>query len=157
MFLVTLGTLQNHVSLRFAHLETAYLEALQCLKNKDFYCFLLCFRFPNHKTRFTWMLVPWCWISTKTITTKEFKHCDSKFSDRITIFFRSFRCEISGFCLLSFCQNERTYLCSVCLLFEESVFIFQFLKDKIFNYVLFDIIVSCIIQKLKVDTLSERT
>ena len=31
------------------------------------------------------------------------------------------------FCLLSFPQNERT----VCILFEESVFIFQFLNDKI--------------------------
>ena len=73
----SLGTLQNRVYLRFAHLETAYLETLQCMKNKDFYCFLLCFRFPNHKTKFTWTLVPWCWISMKTITTKEFKHCDS--------------------------------------------------------------------------------
>ena len=26
-----------------------------------------------------------------------------------------FRCEISGFCLLSFPQNERTQLCSVCI------------------------------------------
>ena len=34
-------------------------------------------------------------------------------------------------------------------LFEESVFIFQFLNDKIYNYVLFDIIVNFIIQKLK--------
>ena len=36
------------------------------------------------------------------------------------------RCEIFGFCLLLFCQNERTYLCSVCILFGKSVFIFQF-------------------------------
>ena len=28
------------------------------------------------------------------------------------------RCEISSFCLLSFPQNERTYLCSVCIFFE---------------------------------------
>ena len=34
------------------------------------------------------------------------------------------RCEIFGFCLLLFCQNERTYLCSVCILFGKSVFIF---------------------------------
>ena len=46
-----------------------------------------------------------------------------------------FRCEIYGFCLLPFCQNERTYLCSVCILFEESVFIFQFLNYKLYNYV----------------------
>ena len=67
------------------------------------------------------------------------------------------RCEISGFCLLSFCQNERTQLCSVCILFEESVFIFQFLNDKIYNYVLFDIIVNFIIQKLKKHTLSSKS
>ena len=39
------------------------------------------------------------------------------------------RCEISGFCLLSFCQNKRTQLSSVRI--EESVFIFQFLNDEI--------------------------
>ena len=33
--------------------------------------------------------------------------------------------------------------------FEESVFILHFLNDKIYNYVLFDIIVNFIIQKLK--------
>ena len=33
-------------------------------------------------------------------------------------------------------------LCSVCILFEESVFIFQFLNDKIYNYVLFDLVVN---------------
>ena len=49
------------------------------------------------------------------------------------------RCEIYDFCLLSFCQNERTQLCSVCILFEESVFIFQFLNDESHSYVLFDI------------------
>ena len=38
---------------------------------------------------------------------------------------------------------------SVCIFFEESVFIFQFLNDKMHNYVLFDIIVHFIIQKLK--------
>ena len=59
------------------------------------------------------------------------------------------RCEIFGFCLLLFCQNERTYLCSVCILFGKSVFIFQFLNDKTYNYVLFNIIVDFIIQKLK--------
>ena len=37
----------------------------------------------------------------------------------------------------------------VWILFEESVFIFQFLNDKIHRYVLFDIIVHFIIQKLK--------
>ena len=42
--------------------------------------------------------------------------------------FWSLWCEISGFCLLSFPQNERTYLCSVCILIEESVFVFQLLK-----------------------------
>ena len=50
------------------------------------------------------------------------------------------RCEIFGFCLLLFCQNERTYLCSVCTLFGKSVFIFQFFYDKTYNYVLFNII-----------------
>ena len=43
------------------------------------------------------------------------------------------RCEIFGFCLLLFCQNKRTYLCSVCILFGKSVFIFQFLNDKTYN------------------------
>ena len=35
------------------------------------------------------------------------------------------------------------------MIFEESVFIFQFLNDKMHNYVLFDIIVHFIIEKLK--------
>ena len=52
---------------------------------------------------------------------------------------------VHGFCLLSFPQNKRT----VCIHFEESVFIFQLLNDKIHYYVLFDIIVNFIIQKLK--------
>ena len=38
---------------------------------------------------------------------------------------------------------------SVCILFEENVFIFQFANDKIHSYVVFDIIVHFIIQKLK--------
>ena len=59
------------------------------------------------------------------------------------------RWEISGFCLLSFCQNERFLSFLSLYIFEESVFIFQFLNDKIHNYVLFDIIVHFIIQKLK--------
>ena len=45
-------------------------------------------------------------------------------------------CEISGFC-------------SVCILFEESVFDFQFLNDRIYYYVLFNIIVNSVIQKLQ--------
>ena len=64
------------------------------------------------------------------------------------------RCEIFGFCLLLFCQNKRTYLCSVCILFGKSVFIFQFLNDKTYNYVLFNIIVDFIIQKLNKKKLS---
>ena len=48
---------------------------------------------------------------------------------------RKIRCEISGFCLLLFCQNERIQLLSFFILFEESVFIFQFLSDKIHDYV----------------------
>ena len=62
-------------------------------------------------------------------------------------FLRCPRCEIFGFCLLSFCQKERTQLCSVCILFEESVFIFHFLNDKIYNHVKQNIIVNFIIQK----------
>ena len=38
---------------------------------------------------------------------------------------------------------------SVCIIFEESVFIFQFLNDKMHNYVLFNAFVCFIIQKLK--------
>ena len=38
---------------------------------------------------------------------------------------------------------------SVCMLFEESVFIFQFLNNKMHNYVLFNTFVHFIIQKLK--------
>ena len=57
-------------------------------------------------------------------------------------------CEISSFCLLSFCQNERFLSFLSLYVFEESVFIFQFLNDKMHNYVLFDMIVH-IIQKLK--------
>ena len=44
-------------------------------------------------------------------------------------------------------ELERT--CSVCILFEESVFIFQFFKDRTYNYVNQNIIVDLIIQKLK--------
>ena len=62
---------------------------------------------------------------------------------------RSPRCEISGFSLLSFCQNKRSSAFSVCILFEESVLIFQFLNDKIHNYVTQNIIVNVMIQKLK--------
>ena len=38
---------------------------------------------------------------------------------------------------------------SVCIIFEESVFIFQFLNDKMHNYVLLNAFVRFIIQKLK--------
>ena len=60
------------------------------------------------------------------------------------------RCEISCFCPLFFCQIERTQLCSVCILFGESVFIFQFLKDKIHNYFKQNVIVNFINQKLTI-------
>ena len=45
------------------------------------------------------------------------------------------------FFLLSIPQNERKihWFCSVSIFFEGSVFTFQFLYDKIHNYVLFDI------------------
>ena len=48
-----------------------------------------------------------------------------------------FRCKIFRFFLLSFPQNERKIhqFCSVCIFFEGSVFTFQFLNDKIHNYV----------------------
>jgi hypothetical protein len=59
------------------------------------------------------------------------------------------RWEISGICLLSFCQNERFLSFLSLYIFEENVFIFQFLNDKIHSYVVFDIIVHFIIQKLK--------
>ena len=62
---------------------------------------------------------------------------------------QSIRWEISGFCLLLFCQNKRFHSFLSLYIFEESVFIFQFLSDKMHNYVLFDIIVHFIIQKLK--------
>ena len=58
-------------------------------------------------------------------------------------------CKIFGFCLLLFCQNQRTQLCSICILFEKSAFIFQFLIDKILNSVKQNIIVNFIIKKLK--------
>ena len=51
-------------------------------------------------------------------------------SDKQTICQCQLWCEIFGFCLLSFCQIEKTQLCSVCRLFEESVFIIQILKNK---------------------------
>ena len=59
------------------------------------------------------------------------------------------RCEISGCCLLSFCQNERFLSFLSLYIFEESEFIFQFLYGKMDNYVLFNIIVHFIIEKLK--------
>ena len=43
-----------------------------------------------------------------------------------------------------------SYFYSVCIFFEGSVFAFQFLKEKIHNYVFFDIIVNFIIQKLTI-------
>ena len=45
--------------------------------------------------------------------------------------------EISDFCLISFSQNEKTYICSVCILFEESEFVFQFLNNKIEKHTYF--------------------
>ena len=48
---------------------------------------------------------------------------------------------------VSYCLENLAF--SVCILFEENVFIFQFLNDKIHSYVLFDIIVHFITQKLK--------
>ena len=45
------------------------------------------------------------------------------------------RWEIFGFCLLSFCQNERFLSFLSLYNFEESVFIFQFLNVKMHNYV----------------------
>ena len=50
---------------------------------------------------------------------------------------------------LSFTESRVRNICSVCIFFEGCVFTFQFLNDKIYNYVFFDIIVSFIIQKLK--------
>ena len=41
---------------------------------------------------------------------------------------------------------------SVCMLFEESVFIFQFLNNKMHNYVLFNTFVHFFIRKLKKNT-----
>ena len=41
--------------------------------------------------------------------------------------------------------------------FEESVFIFQFLNDKIYNYILFDLIVNFIIQNLEKKPLSSKS
>ena len=43
--------------------------------------------------------------------------------------------EIYVFCLLSFCQNERFLSFLRLYIFEESVYIFQFLNDKMHNYV----------------------
>ena len=43
--------------------------------------------------------------------------------------------EISGSSLLSFCQIREFSALSVCIFFEESVLIFQFLNDKMHNYV----------------------
>ena len=45
--------------------------------------------------------------------------------------------------------SERTQLSQFFILFEESVFNFQFLTDKIYTYDLFDIFVNLVIQKLK--------
>ena len=43
--------------------------------------------------------------------------------------------EIYGFCLLSFCQNERFLSFLSLYIFEKNVFIFQFFNDKMHNYV----------------------
>ena len=45
--------------------------------------------------------------------------------------------------------SKRTQLCLECRFFWKSVFIFQFLNAKIYLYVLFDMIVNFITQKLK--------
>jgi hypothetical protein len=63
-------------------------------------------------------------------------------------FRKGLRCEIFGFCLLSFPQNKRTYFAqfgNFLRLFEESVFIFKFLNGKIHNYVKQNIILNFII------------
>ena len=76
----------------------------------------------------------------------------SSASSLLSITMAQFRCEIFGFFLLSFPQNERKiyYFCSVCIFFQGIVFTFQILNDRIHNYVVFfDIIVNFIIQKLK--------
>ena len=57
--------------------------------------------------------------------------------------------EISGFSLFSFCQNETFFSFLSLDIFDESVFIFQFLNDKMHNYVKQNILVYFIIQKLK--------
>ena len=59
------------------------------------------------------------------------------------------RWEISGFCLLSFCQNERFLSFLSLYIFEESAFVFQFLNDKMHNYVKHNLTLNFIIQKLK--------
>ena len=62
---------------------------------------------------------------------------------------RSLGCEIFVISLLSFCQNERFLSFLSLYIFEVTVFIFQFLNDKMHNYVKHNITVNFIIQKLK--------
>ena len=57
--------------------------------------------------------------------------------------------EISGFCLLLFCQNERFLSLLSLYTFWGKYLFFQFLIIKMQNYALFDIIVHFIIQNLK--------
>ena len=57
------------------------------------------------------------------------------------------RWEIYGFSLFSICQNERFFSFLSLHIFDESVFIFQLLNDKMHNYVKHT--VNFIIQKLK--------
>ena len=59
------------------------------------------------------------------------------------------RWEISGFCLLLFCQNERFLSFLSLYIFEESVFIFQVLNDKMNNYVKQNVTKNCITKKLQ--------
>ena len=64
--------------------------------------------------------------SKKSCVAKIWRGLDSKLMKPLL----TSRCEIFFF-LLSFCQIETIFLCSVCILFYESVFIFQFLNDKV--------------------------
>ena len=90
-------------------------------------------------------------MTNKHISLKKYIDCAilGHVTQNLEFWFQCFRWEISGFCLLSFCQNERFLSFLSLYIFEESVFIFQFLNDKMHNYVKQNIIVYFIIQKLK--------
>ena len=76
----------------------------------------------------------WYKMETNFSRGGQFQFCETNISS-ISQQQANLSWEISGFSLLSFCQNERFFSFLSLHIFDESEFIFQFLNDKMHNYV----------------------